>query len=153
MVDLVDTENSIQNIGQNIDIQNMGNIGIEDLSCHYITSQIDVGSAHIVSIPTGAKIFIDYIGDTGLVTPAVIPDIPTGVHTYRLTYPGYTDVDGLLFINVNETYEVSVIMEISIPGYINPATVIAYIVIGGVLVYLSQILSQTKTYSQTRTYT
>lgn len=87
---------------------------IEDLSCNYISIQqppTEVGSAHIVSVPTGAKIFIDNIEYTGSVTPITISNISSGTHSYKLTYPGYTDVDGILFIKTGETYELSVIME------------------------------------------
>lgn len=108
---------------------------IYDLSCHGITIQqpIEVGSAHIVSVPAGAKIFIDYKGDIGLVTPTLIPNIPVGVHTYKLTYPGYIDVDGILFIEYNKIYELSIIMEIS-PGYFDPTKLIIFTLVAGVLI-------------------
>jgi hypothetical protein len=83
---------------------------IEDLSCHHITAKtLDIGSAHIVSVPTGAKIYIGDINYTGN-TPALI-DMPVGPHTYKLSYPGYAEIDGILFIELNTIYELSVIME------------------------------------------
>ena len=88
---------------------------INDLSCNNITIQQaqDVGSAHIVSIPSGAKIYIDNIEQVaGLVTPATvnnIPSIPTE-HTYKLIKPGYIDTEGVLFITTGQTYNVTVML-------------------------------------------
>ena len=121
--------------------QDFSNINpyINDLSCNHITvEQLQTGSARIVSIPAGAKIFIDYIGDTGLITPATVPNISVGVHAYKLTYPGYNDIDGLLFININETYELTISME-RVLGYFDPTQLVLYTLTASLLmVYFSQ---------------
>lgn len=48
------------------------------------------GNLDTSSIPPGAKIFVDDI-DTGLITPATIPDLDPGPHTIKLTLVGYED--------------------------------------------------------------
>ena len=63
---------------------------INDLSCNNITIQQtqDVGSAYIVSVPSGAKIYIDNVEQAVVITPARIdniPSIPTE-HTYLYQY-------------------------------------------------------------------
>lgn len=103
---------------------------VNDLSCNNITIQHtqNVGSAYIVSIPSGAKIYIDNIEQVGLVTPAMvnkIPSIPTA-HTYKLTRPGYMDMEGILFIITGETYNVTVML-------CKPPTDILPILVGFVL--------------------
>lgn len=109
---------------------------LEDLSCNHISIQqppTEVGSAHIVSVPTGAKIFIDNI-DFQQTTPAIISNISSGTHTYKLTYPGYTDVDGILFIKTGETYEISAIMEkCSIPSQSNALLYLGLFAVGFML--------------------
>ena len=87
---------------------------IEDLDCNSITIQQaqDVGSSYIVSIPSGAKIYIDNVEQAGVITPARIdniPSIPTE-HTYKLIKPGYIDIEGLLFITTGQTYNITVTM-------------------------------------------
>ena len=84
---------------------------INDLSCNNITIQQvqDVGSAYIVSIPSGAKIYIDNIEQVGLTTPATVNNIPSITeHIYKLTKSGYIDVEGILFITTGQTYNVTV---------------------------------------------
>lgn len=87
---------------------------INDLTCNSITIQQaqDVGSAYIVSIPSGAKIYIDNIEQIGVTTPATINNIPSipSEHTYKLVKPGYMDAEGLLFITAGEIYNVTVTM-------------------------------------------
>jgi len=111
-------------------------LSIEDLSCNHITVQppVEVGSAHIVSVPTGAKIFIDNIEYTGLITPTTISDIPIGTYTYKLTYPGYTDVNGILFIKTGETYDISTTMEkYSVPSQSNALLYLGLFAVGFML--------------------
>ena len=87
---------------------------INDLSCNSITIQQaqDVGSAYIVSIPSGAKIYIDNVEQVGIVTPATINNIPSTPyeHTYKLVKPGYMDAEGLLFIITGQIYNTTVTM-------------------------------------------
>lgn len=89
---------------------------IDDLSCNNITIQQpdEVGSVNIESVPPGAKIYIDEILQLDS-TPIIIdniPSSPTGVaHRYKLTYPGYIDTEGYIFIRTGDTDRLSVIME------------------------------------------
>lgn len=87
---------------------------INDLSCNSITIQQvqNVGSAYIVSIPSGAKIYIDNVEQVGIVTPATINNIPSTPyeHTYKLVKSGYMDAEGLLFITTGDTYNTTVTM-------------------------------------------
>lgn len=87
---------------------------INDLACNSVTIQQaqDVGSAYIVSIPSGAKIYIDNVEQVGITTPATINNIPStpSEHTYKLVKPGYIDSEGLLFITTGQTYNVTVTM-------------------------------------------
>lgn len=68
------------------------------------------GSVSIVTIPSGATVFIDDIEQTST-TPALIEDIPVGVHTYRLTLAGYIDIIGVMYIEPDKTYNVFTTME------------------------------------------
>ncbi len=92
---------------------------INDLSCNNITIQHvqDTGPAYIVSIPSGAKIYIDSVEQVGIITPATINNIPSTPyeHTYKLVKSGYMDAEGLLFITTGETYNTTVTM-FEIPG-------------------------------------
>lgn len=60
------------------------------------------GSLSIVSVPGGAKIFID--GDEQIYTTPSIIGLPVGQHTYRLSYSGYIDVEGIVHIT-EEQYQ------------------------------------------------
>lgn len=51
------------------------------------------GGLSINSSPDGAKIFIDG-EDQKLVTPAVISGLTSGDHKYKMTLPGYADMEG-----------------------------------------------------------
>lgn len=87
---------------------------INDLACNSVTIQQvqDVGSAYIVSVPSGAKIYIDNVEQVGITTPATINNIPSTPyeHTYRLVKHGYIDIEGLLFITTGQTYNMTVTM-------------------------------------------
>lgn len=87
---------------------------INDLACNSVTIQQaqNVGSAYIVSIPSGAKIYIDNIEQVGITTPATINNIPSTPyeHTYKLVKSGYIDAEELLFITAGQTYNVTVTM-------------------------------------------
>lgn len=87
---------------------------INDLTCNSITIQQvqDVGSAYIVSVPSGAKIYIDNVEQVGITTPATINNIPSTPyeHTYKLVKHGYIDIEGLLFITTGQRYNMTVTM-------------------------------------------
>jgi hypothetical protein len=58
------------------------------------------GSLKLISTPDKADIIID--GQPyDAKTPAIIPDLPTGTHTYILQKTGYTDVTGTVDIGLN----------------------------------------------------
>ncbi len=63
-------------------------LGITNLS-----KNLDEGSIMVNSIPYGAKVFIDGI-DTNSITPDSINNISSGIHTIKLTIPGYQDWTG-----------------------------------------------------------
>lgn len=90
---------------------------IDNLSCNNITIQQpgEVGSVYIDSVPLGANICINEVEQICRLTPGIIdelPSSPTGiVYRYKLTYPGYVDAKGYIFIKTGETYPLSVIME------------------------------------------
>lgn len=70
---------------------------------------IPVGILSILSIPSGAEVFVDNI-DTQHVTPAVI-NIPTGSHTYRLSLGGYQDKNDTFTIAAGQTTTVVATLE------------------------------------------
>ncbi len=70
--------------------------------------QDPTGQLSIVSIPSGADIFIDGIKQTDA-TP-FITTLSTGQHVYRLIYPGYIDEDGMILIQEGQTYDLFVTM-------------------------------------------
>jgi len=70
--------------------------------------QQPTGQLSIVSIPSGADIFIDGIKQSG-VTPS-ITTLSIGQHIYRLICPGYIDEEGMVFIQEEQTYDLFVTM-------------------------------------------
>lgn len=85
---------------------------INDLRC----DQINVrplqafGSVRIVTFPVGANIFIDNILQQPT-TPAVINNLPSGSHTYKLTLPGYLTVEGSIVIIPGQTLDLTIVIE------------------------------------------
>ncbi len=83
----------IQNVYKQNNKQNNRQLSLQNLS-------LQTGSAAIISIPPGAKIFIDDI-DTGIKSSAIISDIDSlSTHTLKLTLDGYEDY-------IDDTFEVS----------------------------------------------
>ena len=66
------------------------------------------GQLSIVSIPSGANIFIDGIKQSD--TTPFITTLPIGQHVYRLICPGYVDDDGMVFIQDGQTYDLFITM-------------------------------------------
>lgn len=117
---------------------------IDDLSCNNITIQQpgEVGSVSIESVPPGAKIFIDGILQLGS-TPIIIdnlPSSPTGIaYGYKLTYPGYVDVEGEFFVRTGDTYPLYTIMEIMTGAPSDIGTMLIFVLgIGAFLFLLSK---------------
>lgn len=99
---------------------------IEDLSCHGIRIRATcTGSLQIATTPSGADIYIyeESVGDyiltsvqTGtMISPSTINDIectsPTRSNKFKLTLPGYVDVEGWLDITDGNIYQLYIIME------------------------------------------
>lgn len=72
-------------------------------------------SIYISSDCVGAKIFIDDIEQTGFNTPSMITDIPSGHHNFRLTNPGYADVEGEIPLDPGKTYNIFLTMGRALP--------------------------------------
>ncbi len=53
----------------------------------------EIGGISINSTPEGAKVFLDD-NDQGTIAPIVVSTISPGEHRYRMTLPGYSDVEG-----------------------------------------------------------
>ncbi len=84
-------------------IENLPNslsqINIQSTSSVYITSNI-----------SGAKIFIDGIEQTGFNTPAMITDIPSGHHNFKLSSHGHIDVESSMPLEPGNTYNIFLTM-------------------------------------------
>lgn len=78
------------------------------------------GSLSIVSIPGGAKIFID--GEEQTVTTPALIDLPICQNTYKLVKQGYIDVEGIVTIIEEQTYDLFLTMQKSL-------------IIGDILIY------------------
>jgi hypothetical protein len=93
-------------------IKNLCNIPlIENLpnSISQIREQL-TSSVYIASDPSGAKIFVDGIEQTGFNTPSMITDMHSGHHSFRLTSPGYIDVESEMPLEPGRTYNVFLTM-------------------------------------------
>jgi hypothetical protein len=67
-------------------------------------------SVYMVSDPAGAQIFIDGIEQIGFNTPAMITDIYSGYHSFRLTSPGYVDIESEMPLEPGRTYNIFLTM-------------------------------------------
>lgn len=72
------------------------------------------GSVQFVSIPVGAKIFIDGT-DTTQVTPITMTNISPGVHNFVLKLSGYNDLSGTVTVQGGSTVSVYVTMTVATP--------------------------------------
>ncbi len=99
---------------------------IKDLSCNNVVIKpLCVGSLEIATIPPEADIYIydeiqgDYVlkaEKTGSIdNPIIIPNIectgPTRSNKFKLSKPGYVDVEGMLDITENTIYQLYIILE------------------------------------------
>lgn len=99
---------------------------IEDLSCHKVNIKaICKGSLQIATTPPQADIYIyeethgDYVLRTektgSMTSPYIITDIectgPTRSNKFKLTFPGYVDIEGILDITNGTIYQLYIIME------------------------------------------
>jgi hypothetical protein len=93
-------------------IKNLYNISlIENLpnSISQIREQL-TSSVYIASDPSGAKIFIDGIEQIGFNTPSMITDMQSGHHSFRLSSPGYEDIESEMPLEPGRTYNVFLTM-------------------------------------------
>lgn len=67
------------------------------------------GQLSIVTIPSGAEIHIDGIIQQDKTTPAII-ELPSGMHIYRLSHPGYINEDGMTIIEDGNTQNLFITM-------------------------------------------
>ncbi len=77
--------------------------------CQAACTAPNTGSLNVSSTPAGARVYVDN-ADLGSVTPAVITNLTSGNHTYRLVLSGYKDAAGTFMIASGQTTAVSVPM-------------------------------------------
>ena len=85
-------------------------------------------SVYISSDPSGARIFVDGIEQTGFNTPSMITDMYSGHHSFRLTSPGYVDIESETPLEPGRTYNIFLTMEKSMSTYGSTSTDISGIV-------------------------
>lgn len=69
-----------------------------------------IGTLEIDSVPSGAIIYIDD-KDTRKTTPASIPNLTEGEHTYKTKLNGYNDISGVFYINAGSATTIHLILE------------------------------------------
>lgn len=79
-------------------------------------------SVYIASDPSEANIFIDGIEQTGFKTPSMITDIHSGHHSFRLTSPGYVDIESEIPLEPGKTYNIFLTMGKSMSTSISDST-------------------------------
>lgn len=110
-----------------------------------IVSDTLSGGTSMNSSPDGAQIFID--GEKqNMTAPAVIQGLPIGNHKYRMTLPGYADIDGTFTTIVGEpTYVYNTFTQLKDFGtlYIHPTPVLYGInvpyILQGAKIYIDNI--------------
>lgn len=124
---------------------------IEDLACNIINVRATCkGSLQIATIPPQADIYIyeeiyrDYIlrtEKTGtMIYPTIINDIectgPTRSNKFKLTLPGYVDIEGMLDITDGTVYQLYIIMEKCTVKEFGEDFLISALAIGGIILLL-----------------
>lgn len=99
---------------------------IEDLSCNHISIRSQcTGSAQIATIPSNADIYIyndileiyelQSVKSGSIDNPSTIYNLectsPTRSNKFKLSLPGYVDVEGMLDITQGTIYSLEIIME------------------------------------------
>lgn len=102
---------------------------IEDLSCNHVSIRSQcLGSTQIATIPSGADIYIyndilqiyelQSVKSGSIDNPSTIYDLEctsqTRSNKFKLSLPGYVDVEGMLDITQGTTYSLEIIMEPSV---------------------------------------
>lgn len=95
-------------------------------------------SVYITSNPVGAQIFIDGIEQTGFNTPAMIMQIPSGHHNFKLTSPGYEDIESSMPIDPGRTYNLFLTMgkSTSTSTYVSSPDFVVLLAVGLIGLYL-----------------
>ena len=73
-----------------------------------------MGNISFISYPDEAEVFIDGT-DQGIKTPAVVTDVPIGMHTFTVRQDGYNDFSGTVEVLENQTVNAQ-------PAILTPAT-------------------------------
>jgi hypothetical protein len=68
------------------------------------------GTLEISSNPPNARIYVDGL-DTQRITPAVVPNLSEGTHTYKLILSGYKDASATFSITAGQTRTISISLE------------------------------------------
>jgi hypothetical protein len=87
-------------------------------------------SIYIASDPAGAQIFIDSIEQTGFLTPSMITDVPPGHHNFRLTSPGYIDIESSIPLESGRTYNLFLTMGKTLPTSTDSSGIIILLALG-----------------------
>ncbi len=112
---------------------------IENLSDNLDKIKTQSSSAvYITSDPVGAQIFIDGIEQTGFNTPSMITNVPSGHHNFKLTSPGYEDIESSMPIDPGRTYNIFLTMgkSISASTYVSTPDIVILLTIGIIGYYL-----------------
>jgi len=112
---------------------------IENLSDHITEIKTQSSSSvYISSDPVGAQIFIDGIEQTGFSTPAMIMNIPSGHHNFKLTSPGHEDIESAMPIYPGRTYNLFLTMgkSTSTSAYVSTPDILILFAIGLIGYYL-----------------
>jgi len=67
-----------------------------------LINSVKSGGLSIISTPDGANIFIDG-QDRKIITPAIISNLTPGDHKYKLSLPGYVEVEGSFTMILGQT--------------------------------------------------
>lgn len=101
--------NSLSEISSTKNLYNIPSIENLPDSISRIREQL-TSSVYMASDPSGAKIFIDGIEQSGFNTPSMITDIHSGHHSFRLSSPGYVDIESEMPLEPGRTYNVFLTM-------------------------------------------
>lgn len=76
--------------------------------------RLSYGSIAVTSIPPGAAAYLD--GNSGGLTPALLPEVPAGNHEITLLLPGYERWNRAISVGSGQTVAVNAILDATAPG-------------------------------------